>query len=226
MKAKNTISETQDESLAYLSGAIFDGSLIKRTTKRYDIQFYQKNKAWLNNSVLTRLKKFGINTKIRGPYKGCFYLKFGNKELYKKLETNNPLNNGSKKEIILFIRGFWDAEGSCPHVEKYLSGKRKRKKIPSQIGFHQNGEENVDLLQKIRRFLQQEGIKCGKLSGPFYRNQSNKPEFKFYIYGQKRIMNFLEIIQPEHPEKHMRLILLIKINGGRQTADYDRLKVA
>ena len=56
------------EDIAYLSGAIHDGCLVKRKTrKRYDVQFYQKNKEWLEKSVQKRLQSFGIKTLIQGP---------------------------------------------------------------------------------------------------------------------------------------------------------------
>ena len=197
-------------ALSYLSGAIGDGCLVKRSNiKRYDIQFYQKNKEWLEKSVLNRLLKLGITTKMRGPYKSCWYLKFGNKQLYQWLEANQlKLPSGDRESKVLFVRGFWDAEGSCPHVEKYLAGERKRKKIPPQVGFHQNGHDKVELLNSVRSFLIENGIECSKLEGPFYREQSNKPEFRFWVYGRKRIAKFISLIQPEHPEKRNRLELL------------------
>lgn len=200
----------EDLNLIYLLGAIRDGCLVKRkTSKRYDIQFYQKNKNWLEDSVLKRLEKYGIETKIRGPRKGVYFLQFGNKKLYKSLESMKPEFTGSN-EMKIFVRAFWDAEGSCPHVEKYLSGERRRKKIPPQIGFHQNGFENLDLLNEIKRFLETNLIECGKITGPFYRENSNKPEFRFFIYGRKRIRKFLEFVNPEHPDKRMRLKLLLE----------------
>ena len=108
----------------------------------------------------------------------------------------------------LFIRGFWDAEGSCPHVEKYLKGERKRKKIPPQIGFHQNGDKT--LLEEIRKNLIGAGIKCSELDGPLHRPVNKKPEFRFFIYSVKRVRRFYELIKPEHPEKKMRIMLLLE----------------
>ena len=195
--------------IAYLAGAIHDGCLVKRKIQnRYDIQFYQKQEEYLENSILSRLRKLGINTKIRGPYKGCYYLKFGNKVLYKILEKEvNRLPENAEQKL-LFVRGFWDAEGSCPHVEKYLNGERKRKKIPPQIGFHQNG--NREILEIIRNYLIECGIFCSKIDGPIYRPVNKKPEFRFFIYSVARIKQFLDLVKPEHSEKQMRLKLLIE----------------
>ena len=198
------------ENLAYLAGAISDGCLVKRKIQnRYDIQFYQKNRGWLENSIIPRIREFGSNPKIYGPYKNCYYLKFGNKKLYKNLERQKIMDEADKKLKIIFIRAFWDAEGSCPHVEKYLAGERKRNKIPPQIGFHQNGFDKVNLLEKMKLFIESNGIKCSKLEGPFFRMQSNKPEFRFWIYGKHRIKSFIEIFQPEHPDKKYRSDLLV-----------------
>ncbi len=197
------------EIIAYLAGAIHDGCLVKRKIQnKYDIQFYQKQKEYLENSILSRLQKLGITTKIRGPYKSCYFLKFGNKFLYKVLEKEiNKLPENIEQKL-LFVRGFWDAEGSCPHVEKYLNGERKRKKIPPQIGFHQNG--NREILETIRNFLVECGISCSKIDGPIYRLVNKKPEFRFFIYSTGRIKQFLELVKPEHSEKLMRLKLLIE----------------
>lgn len=197
------------EDIAYLSGAIHDGCLVKRKTiKRYDIQFYQKNQEWLKKSVLVRLQRLGIETYIRGPRKNTYFLKFGNKRLYKTLEKYMNEIPYTLKFQLVFIRGFWDAEGSCPHVEKYLNGKRSRKKIPPQIGFHQNG--NYAILRDIRKVLMNLGIECGKISGPISRPVNKKPEFRFFIYSVKRIKKFFELIKPEHPEKRKRLLLLFE----------------
>lgn len=196
------------EDLAYLSGAVHDGCLVKRTTRTgYDIQFYQKNREWLEKSILPRLESLDITTPIRGPWKTCFYLKFGNKKLYKTLEqTMNTLPTEPRLQIA-FIRGFWDTEGSCPHVEKYLLGQRKRR-IPPQIGFHQNGSDQ--LLTEVRNALERFGIECSAMSGPLSRPVNKKPEYRFFIYSVNRIRKFSELIQPEHPDKKKRIALLLK----------------
>lgn len=213
MNLKNSIQNQEalnliEKDMAYLSGAIHDGCLVKRkTTKRYDIQYYQKNSGWLRNSISNRLEKMKISTPIRGPWKNSYYLKFGNKWLYKELEKRKEMMPENNELQILFIRGFWDAEGSCPHVEKYLNGERKRGKIPPQIGFHQNGSKK--LLEKVRSVLIKNGVNCSKIEGPFDRPVNKKPEYRFFIYSVGRIRKFLEIVQPEHPEKKKRLVLLL-----------------
>jgi hypothetical protein len=195
------------DGIAYLSGAIHDGCLVKRkTTTRYDIQFYQKNRTWLRESILERLNKLGIDTPIRGPWKNCYFLKFGCKWLYKELDNRMNKLPKDKDMQIEFIRGFWDAEGSCPHVEKYLNGERKRGKIPPQIGFHQNGTK--ELLNEIRETLISYGTNCSKLEGPILRPVNKKPEYRFFIYSVKRIKYFFNLVQPEHPDKRKRLILM------------------
>lgn len=197
------------ENLAYLAGAVHDGCLVKRTSvTRYDIQFYQKNREWLEKSICPRLTSLGIETPIRGPWKSCFYLKFGHKALYKTLAILVDVVPEGTKERNAFIRGFWDAEGSCPHVEQYLLGRRRRKKIPPQIGFHQNGSDR--LLQDVRGALIASGIACSNMSGPLYRPVNKKPEFRFFIYGVGRIKAFFNLIQPEHPDKRKRLLLLFE----------------
>lgn len=204
-----------EQELAYLQGAIHDGCLVKRTTtKRYDIQFYQKNKDWLEKSVIPRLSKFGIETPVRGPWKGCYYLKFGNKRLYIELERNYDKLPEKLEMKLEFIRGFWDAEGSCPHVEKYIRGERKRGKIPPQIGFHQNGDKRI--LTEIREVLMEVGIECSKIDGPLSRPVNKKPEYRFFIYSVGRIKKFFNLIGTEHPDKKMRLILLF---GNVNTAN-------
>ncbi len=173
---------------------------------RYDIQFYQKNREWIENSIIRRLNGLGIETPIRGPWKKCYYLKFGNKMLYKTLEKYMDTVPKNPRFQISFIRGFWDTEGSCPHVEKYLAGERKRNKIPPQIGFHQNGTS--ELLVEVRGILMKYGIQCSKISGPISRPVNKKPEFRFFIYSTNRIRKFSMLIKPEHPEKANRLTLL------------------
>ena len=211
MNLKNSVDRDMfpilTEHIAYLSGAIHDGCLVKRMgIKRYDIQFYQKNREWLEKSIIPRLKTFGIQTPIRGPWKNSYYLKFGNKRLYKTLEEHKDMLPEDPEMQRMFIRGFWDTEGSCPHVEKYLNGERKRSKIPPQIGFHQNGDDK--LLKQVRNALINFGIECSKISGPLDRPVNKKPEFRFFIYSVNRIRKFSEIIKPEHPDKAKRLCLL------------------
>lgn len=203
--------------IAYVLGAIHDGCLVhRRNAKRYDIEFYQKNKEWLENSVLKRLaRNFGTTTSVKGPRNGCYYLRFGNKHLYHLLEEQQRdglpevVENGDTKTKLAFIAGFFDAEGYCPHVEKYLAGERRRKKIPPQISMSQNmNSTKCKLLEDIRDVLEQSGVKCSKVTGPTKRSVSKKPEFRFCIYGRKNISKFFELVQPEHPEKRKRLLML------------------
>ena len=190
-----------------------DGALIKRKNRRtYEIQYYQKSKERLKSSIIPRLEQVGISTSIKGFYRNSYYLKFGNKQLYllfKQSQEDITKIFNYPQLAQEFVKGFFDAEGSVPHVEKYLRGERKRKRIPPQIGFHQNGEDSKFILQCIRDFLIQNGIKCSKISGPLHRKQSNKPEYRFFIYGTKEIKKFFFLIQPEHPEKRRRIILLL-----------------
>ena len=191
----------------YLVGAIHDGCLVKRRReKKYEIQFYQKCKEWLENSVLPRIERvINKKPKIKGPRKGVYYIKFSCKNLYVVIEKflNNPyeilnLDNNSQ---IAFVRGFFDAEGYVPNSWK------KRKKY--QIGFSQSGEKIPEVLEVVRIILERLGIKCGKYSIKPPKNFGKLKEYSFLVCGKDDVKRFFEIVRPEHPFKSFNLRKLL-----------------
>jgi len=136
----------REKELAYILGVLRDGSLPEPSGEKYEVTIATDvDKEWLKliaekiSKVFLlpqeRIKLYKIiDRKGKIPY---FRLKIYSKSLYKTLKEYYPERlqmNWKTPRVILkaplevqqeYVRGFYDAEGGCRDVTKFINGKTK-----------------------------------------------------------------------------------------------------
>jgi len=135
---------------AYLLGALHDGTF--SSNKRFRIS--QSGVSWIK--ILQKiLKKLDYNSWIyrEGKYRKVYVLE----TLADFLDFNfDPLKLKDKRDIIAYLRGFFDAEGGIP--------KDKKARFYIQLV-----QKNKEKLKKLKILLNVLGIKTGKIHNPSQR---------------------------------------------------------
>ncbi|BAJ51197.1 homing endonuclease I-ApeI [Candidatus Caldarchaeum subterraneum] len=181
IKAADIGSCRVSEDLYYLIGASCDAYMgCRRSKGEYVVEFYQKNLSWLCKEVVSRLQRLGFRPRCR-VFRGRYYrVVVYSKKLYQLLSQDKLtlLEKGSETEMLWFVRGMVDAEGSV---------------ITSlhRITIWQN---DVKLLEAVRRVLENHGLKCGKIT-------RSRNVYALPIYGRGRMAQFMKHIGFRHPEK-------------------------
>lgn len=173
------------ENEAYLRGALGDAYL---DFKRNEMQFYQKNKEWLdliNEIVYDLIGEKGSITK-----RDVFLLRKKSKKLFIELKRILSEDISNSKS---FVAGLFDSEGSI-----YLSSKSK---IPV-LDITQS-EKGKNLLELSKAILESIGIRSF-LNGPYKHWNSKLPTYHLRIYGKKNCVKFLSEIPIKHAEKLYR----------------------
>jgi intein-encoded DNA endonuclease-like protein len=171
---------------AYLLGALGDAYL---DYKRNELQFYQKNKEWLEqiNEILYKL----IGEKGKISKRDVYLLRKRSKRLFQKLKM---LQKSPKEHGEYFVAGLFDSEGSI-----YLSTKSK---IPV-VDITQS-EKGLDVLKYSKDILGKCGIKSF-LNGPYKHWNSKMKTYHLRVYGKQCIV-FGFKIPMIHPEKVKRFM--------------------
>lgn len=188
--------------LSYLVGILRDGS-INKDVDNYSCVFYSKHKESLY-IVKKYLKKiFDMSRRIENNREDLYMIRIKSKTLYyffklvfettesqRYWNTPRLIKLGDDEIKKFYIRGFWDAEGGCPHIENKKSLIKKN----LEIKFSQKNKESLDF---IKKHLNSVGIKTGNV----YWNQ------RTYVLKitQSNIPKFKELIGSSHPIKSKRL---------------------
>jgi intein-encoded DNA endonuclease-like protein len=180
-ESSETIRQTpysKGEILAYLHGALHDASRNKRTR----IRFAQKYPEWLT-LLQYLLKDIGCNSWIykEGKNRNVYVLETTCREL----DFNfNPLTLKSQREKIMYVRGFFDAEGGIPHTDGAF--------------YIQLVQKNHAKIEAIKQLLEDLGIESGKIHNPSYRVD---PDYwRIFIRRSDHIL-FAKQIGSWHPVK-------------------------
>jgi hypothetical protein len=197
------VPKTTNKEFVYLFGALRDGSLVQYSSV-YEVEFAQKQKEWLENSIIPKLNKvFEVNPRIiERKYKNYVirkrsvvlftilnhFTKFA-KIKYKptpKIVLNLPFNLQK-----YYVAGFYDAEGN---------------KNPKDITFYQqwHNKKECPPLKDIQTMLNKVGIKS------YFRikSQNNAFLYDLHVKGESR-KRFLELVPIEHP------VLLDRFSSSR-----------
>lgn len=191
--------------LAYLFGALRDGSIDIREGKNYEIKVAQKNRKWLekikgiidknfqtvsniNNGLVRVTKKEVVSEIIRLSGMKVPQINWNTPEAIK--ESN------SREVIISYIQGFWDSEGGLPKYPEKTQRAEER-----YISFHQKNRESLAF---IRDNLINFGFNPTKIT--FCGNV-----FEFRLCRKKEIIRFYKEIGTRHPEKEERLEKLVNV---------------
>ncbi len=194
--SKIKIPTTFNKDLAYLLGAMRDGSLIYSGGKHF-IRLYDSSDAtWIRNIENIFENLFEIKMHLRQQKKiNCAYLDISSKPLYHFLSIlfNGCIHKGVP-EIIetaplhlqkAYIEGFFDAEGHVPHTTKKC-----------RIDFTQNDRDSLEFIKKV---LESFDIKSAKISNHLLP-----------ICGKENIENFYNKFIFLNPLKTKRIKLLLK----------------
>ena len=177
-----------DKNLAYMLGALRDGSLINSSGKHWVRIYDAKYSDWLEKIAPIFENLFEIKFHIR--YQKIFnekYLDISSKPLFhilkilvgKKIHKDVPkiIKNAALTIQKSYISGFFDAEGHVPSAIK----KARR------ITFSQ---KDTNSLIFIRETLKEIGIQCGKISN-----------HTLPIFGKENMNKFYQQFKILHPEK-------------------------
>lgn len=197
--------------LAYLAGALRDGSLPEPYNNLYEIQFSQKNRKWLRRiknfleelfpEKDIKIVQYGKQTPRIKIYSKRIYLELldllefkGDQSLWR---VPSCIRNGSKEIKRWHLKGFFDAEGEVP-----LSRNQSRK-YKVWVRFHHSWKGRACLVLKdLKRILEEDfRIECGEVSGP--KEETNAPSFDLAIYGENA-KEFYERIGTLHPNHKRR----------------------
>lgn len=144
---------TKSEILAYAHGAMHDGSLNKRNR----VRIVQRYKLWLE-IIRDLLRSIGIHSWIyrEGKLRNLYALETVSKELNFKFD---PLRLQAKPERIMYLRGFFDAEGGIPR-----NGKRF---------YIQLAQKDYAKMNAVKKILREIRIESGRIHNPSKRVDPN-----------------------------------------------------
>jgi len=169
---------TKGEILAYVHGAMHDGSLNKQ--KR--IRISQQYRKWLE-VIHNLLQMINIHSWIyrEGRKRNLYILETVSPELSFKF---NPSQLSTNKERIMYLRGFFDAEGGIPR-----NGKRF---------YIQLSQKDYSKIVGIREVLKDLGIESGKIHNPSKRVDPNYWRIFIPVRHQRL---FARVVGSWHPIK-------------------------
>jgi len=109
--------------------------------------------------------------------------------------TFDPLRLNVKEEKTAYIRGFFDAEGGIP--------RDKKERLYIQLS-----QKDKEKLEKLKKLLNDLGIKTGKIHNPSQKVDPNY--WRMYVLAESH-KKFLRIIGSWHPRKIRTLEKRMKI---------------
>lgn len=194
--------ESPNETVAYLVGALRDGSVFyDKASRNYFTMYYQKHREWLEDSIGPRLEKeFDKPFKIEEYTPGHYRLKLSSKDMYTmwKERFSFPEDGEGQgtwtvpKEIkesnthvqACYIRGVFDTEGDVSPVSS---------KTP-YVGISQ---KNETFLNELKDMLSDMDIHAGKI----HIIDEKSGTQRFAISDRQSLQRFITIIGTEHPVK-------------------------
>lgn len=204
--------------LAYIIGALRDGCFTrKRENYIYRIRVYQKDKAWILQLAKKFQQLFDKKPAIEfDNRKNVFNLRLDSKKIYEGLTKLAEYPGNQKRwktpKWILkspqriqkeYVKGFFDAEGGVPHVEK-------RKIEPTNIRIHFS-QGNKKSLIELKKIINSFGVKTGSICGPYFKKNYKDPQYVLMIHGIKEVTKFYHIFGSLHSLKIKRLNIIRKM---------------
>lgn len=198
--------ESNDESLAYLLGAMRDGSVFyDKASRNYFTMYYQKHREWLENSISPRMEKlFEKEGKIEEYTSGHYRLKVSSKELYEmwKQDYDFPpdgegqgswnvpedIKTANTHAKASYIRGVFDTEGDVSPISSKSC----------YVGISQKNEV---FIEEVRGLLEDLDIHAGKT----HVIDAESGTLRIAVSEPRSLLRFITIINSEHPDKHRNL---------------------
>lgn len=192
------IPKTFTPDLAYLLGAMRDGSLINVSRKHWVRLYDSTESQWIENVSPLFQRIFDVTLHMRYQKKiKEKYLDISSKPLFSMI--NLLVDGGLQKDVpkiikksnmqikLAYISGFFDAEGHVPSSN--VRHKRCR------VTFTQKNEASLKFIKKVLGELK---VKTSKISN-----------YSFAIYGEEMVRKFYLNVDLLNPEKSNRLRLLL-----------------
>jgi intein/homing endonuclease len=217
-----------NKDLAYLLGAMRDGCLPHEQKNKEVVFASDWFRLWIDDVSQKVQKVFHLRPekvriykewthKSQRPY---FRLKVYSKEVYEKMknfyptgkqenwETPEIIKNSNLETQVEYIRGFYDAEGGCRDVEKFLRGKTKSMNCEVAIRCKHAKNPN-EPLEFIKTVLNKFGINC-------YIPRDNT---RLVITGKQNVLKFFINFKPLHKRKREMLKKLLEFYGVLTSAE-------
>jgi hypothetical protein len=117
----------------------------------------------------------------------CVFYPSGSQKVW---ETPNIIKTANFDIVKEYIRGFYDAEGGCRNVSRYLEGETKSINCEAGIRCVHDNDSNEPLLF-IKSVLENNNIKC----------HLRKDNSGIVITGKSNLKNFYDGFTPSHSYK-------------------------
>ncbi len=176
----------EDELKFYILGALHDATFSKM---HQTFRFSQSSKEWLEllQKIFERLN-----------CKSWIYKEGKDRSVW-ILETSTKIDRLAKPtnigEKILYIRGYFDAEGGMPNSQKSFL-------------YFQFCQKNLSDLTEVKNHLEDLGIKCGEIHNP---SQKVDPGYFRFFVSRVSHLDFMNIIYSWHPRKAKQMEFRMKI---------------
>ena len=196
----------------YIAGVLRDASV---STEYNYIKLINKDKKWLVDLIIPYFNEFfdlnldesKIYTDTQEKLRYVLSITSENasdliQNEFEMLENQSTWNTpsfvtkGTKEELKYYIQGYWDVEGGAtrnPSLRTLL-----------YIDFTYQNKESIEF---IREKLLLFGVKAGKVRISDKRSMS----YRITITGRMSILNFIQNIGSQHPEKQQRLNRLANV---------------
>ena len=176
----------ESELRMYILGALHDATYSK---KHKTFRFSQSSEGWLK-IVQVIFSNLGQKSWIYREGKDRFVWVL---ETSMKIDQDQkPANNRDK---IAYIRGYFDAEGGMP-------------KNNNDFLYFQFSQKDYADLNQLKSWLEDIGIKCGKIHNPSKKVDDNY--WRFFVSRQSH-RDFMERIGSWHPRKMNQIEFRMKI---------------
>ena len=177
---------SKSELEMYLLGAFHDATFNR---KHQTIRFSQSNIGWLKILQII-LDKLGSKSWI---------YKEGKQRSVWALETTAKLTkhhlNLNRKEMMMYIRGYFDAEGGMPRSKDCFL-------------YFQFSQKDKPDLEKVKVYLESLELKCGLIHNPSKKIDENY--WRFFISRDSH-KAFMKLIYSFHPRKMRQMDCRMKI---------------
>ena len=176
----------KEEALAYLIGALGDGTLYVTSDGHYVVEYGQKDVRWLE-VIREKAGCLGYTTHIVRHKSNYWKAKIYSRELYMTLlEVKSRLRDVvsalDMRLFVAYVRGLFDAEGTIT--------RHYRKAVRIRIA-----QKNAELLTTIARRLREMGIDS---TDPFL---SDKHGTYVIQISHRSVKRFMDSVGTEHPSK-------------------------
>lgn len=211
-KSQVKIPRFVDSELAYLVGAMRDGSISKRAGVEYTLSLFQSGRGsyvWLRKISSILRRQFGVVPKIEADRDGhrvlvhskpvvlFFEHAFSMPMDQRYWDTPNLIKSelsteiGQSSQLVKgYVAGFFDAEGYVTSIETF------RKIGKTKLAFYQNNRASLEFIRDVL-------LLCG------FRPKlcEDRGKFALYLYGKEQLAKFYAQFPILRKKNRLRMLL-------------------